>query len=338
MHCPQCGAALPEDAAYCLRCGSKTASSDTLPHPTAGPPQTTVVAPLGVTSLKCPTCGAPISPKFGEMMISCLYCGSSITLGSEGWRNIKKHTMLPLKVRDTSAVESAIHAVMNEGVFRWHVWERSVLEEMTLSYVPYWIVSVSARTSVVAVDTTTQIANVAATAAILGTAAAASQRGNRGGRRAVDAAILGGVMAGTMGHGGASAIRAYQMSENHNYPVVALRDLSEYQPHDFEFALHERELFDVSKLPKGVKILNGDVGEQDAKQQARALVDQLQSQKAHEKYRMIQHLKTDIDVGDAELLHVPVWVGRYLFKKKKKIVVVVDGNSGSPMHTVGLDD
>jgi len=61
-------------------------------------------------------------------------------------------------------------------------------------------------------------------------------------------------------------------------------------------------------------MLNGDVGEQDAKQQARTLVEQLQSQKAHKKYSMIQQLKTEIQVGDAELLHVPAWLARCRFK------------------------
>jgi predicted transcriptional regulator len=272
------------------------------------------------------------------MIIMCEYCGGGITLGSEGWTNIQKHTMLPLKVTDKEVVGSTIHSVMNEGLLRWHVWERSAQEELTLSYVPYWIISVSARTSIVAVDTTAQIATVAATAAILGTAAAGG--GNRrGGRNAFDAAILGGVVAGSMGRGGAAAnTKAYQMSENHNYPVVALRAFKELQPHDFEFALQERQLFEPSKLPKEIRVLNGDVGEDDAKQQARTLVDGLQSRKAHEKYRMIQQIRTDVDVGDAELLHVPVWVGRYLFKGKKKIVVIVDANSGSVIHTVGLDD
>ena len=267
-------------------------------------------------------------------MITCQYCGNSITLGAEGWRNIQKHTVLPLKVSDQKVVESTIHDLMNKGILRWHIWERSTVEEMTLSYVPYWIILVSARTSIVAVDTTAQIASAATTAAILGTAAGVSH-GHRG--RGMDAVILGGVLAGTMGSHTGSATKAYQMSENHNYPVVALRALTDYQPHDFEFALQERQLFEVSKLPKGVKVLNGDVGEQDAKQQARTLVDQLQSQKAHKKYSMIQQLNTEIEVGDAELLHVPVWMGRYHFKDNK-IVVIVDGNSGKPIHTVGIDD
>lgn len=344
-YCSRCGSQIPDDASFCHRCGTAVSSSAAA-QPTAAPassgssPRREVLAPSGAVSLKCPSCGAPLSPRFGEMLITCEYCGSGVTLGSEGWTNIQKHTMLPLKVTDKEVVGSTIHALMNEGLLRWHVWERSTLEDMSLSYVPYWIVSVSARTRIVAVDTASQVATVAATAAILGAAAAgAGDHGRRSGGSALDAAILGGVVAGNIGRtGGAASIKAYQLNENHNYPVVALRAFAELQPHDFEFALQERQLFEPSKLPGGVKVLNGDVGEDDAKQQARTLVDQLQSQKAHDKYHMIQQINTEIDVGEAELLHVPVWVGRYLFKRRKKIVVIVDGNSGFPIHTIGLDD
>ena len=126
------------------------------------------------------------------------------------------------------------------------------------------------------------------------------------------------------------------MSEIYNYPVVALRALTEYQPHDFEFSLRERELFDATKVPRGIKIINGDVSEEDAKYMARTLVDQLQSRKAHDRYHMIQQINTEISVGDAELLHAPVWAARYNFKDEK-IVMIVDGNSGAIIHTVGLD-
>jgi hypothetical protein len=357
MLCQRCGSELVEEATFCHRCGAQVAtvtSTSTGREGTGGRSSTrgvssygfppvketpTVVAPSGVVSLRCPSCGAGISPRFGEMIITCEYCGTGVTLGSEGWKNIQKHTMLPLKVSDKEAVLSTIHAQMNSGIFRWHIWERSVLEEITLSYVPYWIISVSARTSIVAVDTGAQIANVAAAAAIAGAAMGASQHGHGGRGNALNAAILGSMVVGNMGHsGGGSAGRAHQMNENHNYPVVALRALTEYQPHDIEFALQERQLFDIKKIPKGMRVLNGDVGEQDAKQQARTLVDQLQSQKARQKYSMIQQLKTEIDVGEAELLHVPAWFASYLFKEKKRIVVIVDGNSGETIHTVGIDD
>lgn len=334
LHCSKCGSRLPNDAAFCHKCGSPTSHDGS-----TKPARSRVVARSGVFSLKCPSCGAPLTPSFGEMILTCEYCGSGVALGSQGWANIRKHTILPLRITSKAVVDSTIHSLMNEGLLRWHVWERSRQEDLSLVYVPYWIVSVSARTSIVAVDATGQLATTVATAAILGSVAAA---GGRGGRRgsAMDAAILGGVVAGSMGRRGGRAAntRAYQMSENHNYPVVAVRAFNELQPPDYEFALRERLLFDRSKVPRGVKVLNGDVGEEDAKQQARTLVDQLQSQKAHEKYRMIQQISTDIDIGQAELLHAPVWVGRYLFKRKRKIVVIVDANSGSPINSVGLDD
>ena len=59
---------------------------------------------------------------------------------------------------------------------------------------------------------------------------------------------------------------------------------------------------------------------------AKTLVDQLQSDRAHANYHMIQRLQTDIDVGEGELLHAPVWFARYEHKGGK-IVVVLDGNS-----------
>jgi uncharacterized protein YgiM (DUF1202 family) len=61
-------------------------------------------------------------------------------------------------------------------------------------------------------------------------------------------------------------------------------------------------LFDVSKILKGVKILNGNVGEEAAKYQAKAIAEQLRSEKAHVQYHMIQHLHTDVDITETELL------------------------------------
>ena len=127
-----------------------------------------VIAPSGVTSLKCPSCGAPISPKFGEMVITCEYCGTGVTLGAQGWTNIQKSTMLTLKVATVDQVNAIITPMMNHGLLHRHLHEDSTQEEMSLTYVPYWIVSVSARTSITATDETAQIAQTATTAALMG--------------------------------------------------------------------------------------------------------------------------------------------------------------------------
>jgi hypothetical protein len=225
--------------------------------------------------------------------------------------------------------------------------------------VPYWIVSVSARTTVTAADETAQIAQTATTAALMGiifggmSGGFGGGGGGRGGgrRRLFEGGVgTGGLLTGAfrlgrmrimgfgmgmgMGRGGGMR-KTQQMDENYNFPVIALKALTDYQPRDYQFNLEGRELFDISKLPKGVKILNGDISEEVAKSQAKTLVDQLQSQKAHAKYHMIQSIHTDLDVGDVELLHVPVWFAKF-DHKGKKIVLVIDANSGRVINSVGL--
>lgn len=158
-----------------------------------------------------------------------------------------------------------------------------------------------------------------------------------GGRRAFRGALPGTMFYGMgMGMGmGGGPTKTYQLDQNYNFPVVAMKDLTEFQPHDYTFALDQRVLFDVSKIDKSIKILNGDISEDVAKAQAKTLVDQLQSQKAHEQHHMIQQLNTEMDVSDGELLHVPVWLTRYNHKGTK-IVFVLDGNSGAPINSIGL--
>lgn len=316
-----------------------------------------VIAPSGVSSLKCPSCGAPIAPKFGEMVITCQYCGTGVTLGDKGWTNIQKQTMLTLKVATVDQAMALIKPLVNNGILHRHRLEDSKQEELSLTYVPYWIVSVSARSSIQVANQTAQLAQTATTAALLGVilggmgggGGGGGRGGGRGGRRAFEGpvystspfeGILGlkrlRIMAFGMGMGrGGGNKKAEQMDENYNFPVIALKALTDYQPHDYQFNLEGRQLFDIAKLPKSVKILNGDVSEDNAKTQAKTLVDQLQSQKAHAKYQQIQSMKTDIDVGDTELLHVPVWFAKY-DNKGKRIVLVIDANSEKVINSSGL--
>jgi hypothetical protein len=203
---------------------------------------------------------------------------------------------------------------------------------MNLSFVPYWIVSVSARTSVVASDMAVQVGEIATTAALAGVMGSAF-----GGRRGGFAGpLLAGTMMGSMmGPGRNAARKTYQMDNNYNFPIVALKALTEHQPRNYVFNLDERTLFDISKIPKGIKILNGDVGEEAAKYQAKTLVDQLQSEKAHAQYHMIQQLHTDLDAADTELLYAPIWFSQY-DHNGKKIILVIDGNSSAVINSIGL--
>jgi len=337
MFCPKCGAQLPDDAGFCLKCGFKVGMVSGQGQAPPAPQQ--VLATAGATSLKCPSCGAPISPKFGEMLITCEYCGSSVSLGNEGWKSINKHTMLPVKISSQDDVLKEIHSLMDKGFLHRHLQESSTLEEANLALVPYWLIPVSARTSLVAVDMAAEAGQIATTAALAGIMGGAMSGGRRGGFGGgggmMTGVLLGTMMSGGGGFGGGQGNRrAYQMDNDYNFPIVGLKALTEYQPKDYQFKLDDRVIFDETKV-KGMKVLNGDVGEDVAKSQAKTLVDQLQSEKAHAAHHMVQQLSTESDLGEAELLHAPVWFARY-DHKNGKIVLVIDGNSGGVINSIGL--
>jgi hypothetical protein len=267
------------------------------------------------------------------MVISCEYCGTAVILGNDGWKSINKQTMLPLKLAEQDKVSAEIRSLMDRGLLHRHLYEDSKLEELNLSYVPYWIVSVSARTSIIASNVAVQVGEIATTAALFGVMGSAMSSRRHG---VGIGPLLAGAVLGTMiGPGQVGAQRAYQMNNNYNLAIVAVKAFNEYQPKSYQFNLHERILFDVSKIPKGVKILNGDVGEEAAKYQAKAIAEQLQSEKAHAQYHMIQHLHTDVDITETELLYAPIWFAQY-DHKGKKIILVIDGNSGGVINSIGL--
>ncbi len=365
MYCPRCGATLPDDAAFCMKCGYQTSSASSgvaqdaqNPQPAVAQKPDQVIAPQGVTSFKCPNCGAPLSPKFGEMVITCEYCGSAVALQNSGWTNIQKQSLLPVKIATIEDLNKIVNPMMDHGLLHRHLQEDSTQEEMSLSYVPYWIVNVSARTTVVAADETQMLAQTAANAALWGIVFGGGGFGGGGGggrgggvpgrRRIFGDGIFGNsslsgyfgfrpIMAWPMGmgYGGGGNRKTEQMDANYNFPVVALKALTAYQPREYQFDMEQRQLFDITKVSKEIKVLNGDIGEEDAKAQAKTLVDQLQSQKAHAKYHMIQQLNSQIDVGEVELLHAPIWFVKY-DHKGNKIVLVVDANSGRVINSIGL--
>ena len=342
MYCIKCGAELPQDAKFCYKCGAAQVvqAGQGAQQEQQTPKQTrNVVASSTVTELKCPGCGAPIKPQFGEMVITCEYCGTSVSLAGDGWKNIQNHTMLPIKLNQQDQVLSKIKDVMDRGLLRRHFAEEATVEEITLSIVPYWIVPVSARSTYTAVDVYAQVGTIATTAALFG-AMGGAFGGNSGRGGGVGTGLLEGTLIGSMvgggGMGGGNSTRAYSLNQNYQFPVVAMKALDEYQPKDYEFQLDERSLFDPNKFPKGVKVLNGDVSEDAAVYQAKTNVNQVQYTRVHKQHHMVQSLKTDMDTSDPELMHVPVWFARY-DRKGKKIVVVIDGHSGGIINDIGLD-
>src|SRR5271170_637942 len=150
VFCPKCGSQLPDGAAFCYKCGGAIPGGGGGAAPSAAAPATPSappIAPAGAQVLKCPACGGPIKPVFGEMVISCDYCGSSVTLGGAGWKEISKHSMLALKVTDQAQALSTVRAAVDAGFLHHHEFEESKVADAKLSFVPFWVIPSSASTT-----------------------------------------------------------------------------------------------------------------------------------------------------------------------------------------------
>jgi DNA-directed RNA polymerase subunit RPC12/RpoP len=335
MFCVKCGLQLADDAVYCIKCGAKQTPASAIKQDAN--PTTKQDSSPEATQVKCSSCGAPITPKFGEMVISCEYCGSSISLESAGWQNITKHYMLSITISDQDQITARLHQMMDKGLLHRHLQESSTLEELDFLMVPYWVVPVTAKTNLIATDIAVEIGSIAATAAMAGMMGGAMGGGGR--RGGYGGGMMGGMLLGGMMGGGGmmnnNATKAYTYDKSYNCPVIAVKSLTAYQPHGYEFAFDQKTDFDSKKIPKSMKVLNGDINEDAAKSQAKNIVDQIQSQRVHAKYHMIRQMETQEEVASGELLHVPIWFAQY-DHKGKKIILIVDANSGNAITSVGL--
>jgi hypothetical protein len=325
MNCPNCHAELPEGAKFCYACGRPvTAGAPAASTPPPPPPPPSAPAVGANQLVKCPACGAPLSPVFGEMVISCDYCGGSVTLGGAGWKEIDKHTILAPKILTAEAALRAVHDFLDVGLLHRKAFEESTITEQKLSFVPFWIVPVSASTNFVYTDVAISVGSTAASIAaaeVLGSAL--------GGRRGGGGFIPIPIMTGSP----VNASRQDTITGQYEFPVVAVKSMSAYQPKDYKFALEERSFFDKKVIPTGSPVLNGDLGEDAAQHSARAFVTQLQTEQAHKKHYMVSQLNCEVQAAAAELLHVPIWYFM-LDRKGAKAMILVDGHAGRVMQTV----
>jgi hypothetical protein len=326
VFCVKCGASLPDGAQFCFKCGTAVPGASGGGTAPASAPASSApsLGAAGVQELKCPACGAPIHPTFGEMVISCDYCGGSVTLGGGGWKEISKHTMLPLKVTDRAAVIRVVQGHVDAGFFRRHEFEESKIVDEKLSYVPFWVVPASASTTY----------QYQAVATSVGTTVGTMAAG----------AVLGSFLGGRVGGGGTTVVpifggpvvnptREESISGQFEYPVVAVKSMTAYQPKNYAFGLTERTFFDKKAIPSGTPILNGDLSEDAAQHAAEAYVQALQSEAAHKKHSVVSKLETKVQVSEAELLHVPIWYFQ-LDHKGNKSTVLIDGSAGKVIQTI----
>jgi len=99
--------------------------------------------------LSCPHCNAPIDYVLGETLFTCKYCGYTFSWIKEGeFKEIAlgNHFMLINSYSQTQ-MRDLVLDWMHEGVFKaGDLAEKSEITEMTLKFVPIWLVNVQADT------------------------------------------------------------------------------------------------------------------------------------------------------------------------------------------------
>ncbi|MGD0495095.1 MAG: hypothetical protein ABSB28_03530 [Candidatus Bathyarchaeia archaeon] len=99
-----------------------------------------------VQEIKCSHCGAPIAFEPGEMLATCKYCGFTVVIET-GQPFTFEHSLL-LNKYDPSQVEEPVRSWMREGFLKpSDLARKSKIVEKELIYLPFWVVSVEARSS-----------------------------------------------------------------------------------------------------------------------------------------------------------------------------------------------
>jgi len=97
-------------------------------------------------NIRCSHCGAPVEFKPGEIIATCKYCGFT-TVVETGQAFNFEHSLL-LNRFDGAQIEEPIRSWMRSGFLKpSDLAKKSKIMEKNLVYLPFWVVSVEAKTS-----------------------------------------------------------------------------------------------------------------------------------------------------------------------------------------------
>jgi hypothetical protein len=97
-------------------------------------------------NIRCSHCGAPVEFKPGEIIATCKYCGFT-TVIETGQAFIFEHSLM-LNKFDQASIEGPIKDWMKSGFLKpGDLARKSKTSEKNLVYLPFWVVSVEAKST-----------------------------------------------------------------------------------------------------------------------------------------------------------------------------------------------
>ncbi len=266
----------------------------------------------------CPRCGGPVSPSQEDLIITCRYCGFTISLATRD--EIKAHSMLENHLYAQQAVEAA-QKYMDKGIFRSGVAREAQIANVKLRYLPFWTFPVSTYTSY---------------SGVTGTGLAGEMHQVEDAltdKRASKLSKFGRLM-----KAGASAYLESQQkdkaprrvslsfSSHYVWPILARRSaITEINYYDVPAA--RKIPFDVGRISSDAEFLNTEYKQEEAKLKVKAEVEAKEQLLACGKVDTLQSCNTNATIGDGELVHAPIWFVHYTLNGEN-YMILVDGSEG----------
>jgi len=290
----------------------------TIPAQTALQPPVTVRKPARPPPTNCSNCGAPFNVTQEDLVVTCRYCGFTMTVATI--EEIKKHSMLENRLFAQQAVEAA-QKYMDKGIFRVGVSKEASITNVKLRYVPFWVCSANANTFFRGVTGT----------GIMGEIHQAQEAVSD--KRSSGLAKFGKlVLAGAKAYAETQQkdrrpqTVSYSFSNNYVWPTLARQTMiSEINYYDVPAA--RKIPFDVGKIPSDAEFLNIELNEEEAKMKVKSEVEAKEKLIANGKVDTLEMCNTNVALGEAELVHAPVWFVHYTLKGEN-YVIAVDGCEG----------
>jgi len=288
--------------------------SQAAPQPTPPPaPQ-----PAQPPPTNCTRCGAPLNVTQEDLIITCRYCGFTMAVATR--EEIKRHSMLENRLFAQQAVEAA-QKYMDKGLFRVGVSKEASITNVKLRYVPFWVCSANTNTFLKGVTGSGVMGEI-----------------HQAQEAVTDKRASGFKKFGKLVLAGAKAYAemqqkdrrpqsvSYSFSNTYIWPTLARRTMiSEINYYDVPAA--RKIPFDVGKLPPDAEFLNIELNEDEAKAKIRAEIESKERLIASGKVDTLETCNTNVTLGEAELVHAPVWFVHYTLKGEN-YVIAVDGCEG----------
>ncbi len=236
--------------------------------------------PKGIEAFKCSNCDAPLAVSPDDAVITCNFCGNTVTV--EG-QKVSKHFVLTPTI-GSGEVQDKVRKWVGRG-------GKARVTEAQLRFVPYWVESMNAATRFQGYKRHED------------TEYYTDSSGRRQSKTVVTYAPIDGRFnedrsLNVLGRRGAMF---YSFDEMDKALKVTKRDIK-----TFKYST-------ITRIEKRPVFLNSELSDEDAFEIARTKVSQEHRSRAESGATKIWDCKTNIRKLGAYLLHVPHWMVRYQF-------------------------